>query len=79
MTRRPADQPARPSQGGPDDAHWQTFVGFWLLAGIALLVIGIAMFAGVAHSHRVAALVILAGIISLAIGFIFRRAAPRAG
>jgi hypothetical protein len=41
--------------------------------------IGIAMFAVVAHSHRVAGLLMLAGIVSIVIGLTIRRAGQRAG
>jgi predicted lipid-binding transport protein (Tim44 family) len=78
MSRRRAAQPVQSRRANPDYEHWQAFVGFWLVAGLALLLIGIAMFAAVAHSHRVAALLILGGIVCLAIGFIVRRAAQRA-
>jgi uncharacterized membrane protein len=75
MTRR--RQPARPAtrQAESLDEHWQVFIGFWLLAGVTLLIIGIAMFATVQHSHRVAAILIFLGIISIVIGLVVRRAA----
>lgn len=78
MSRRRAAQPAQTRPAGPDDEHWQAFIGFWLVAGVALLVIGTATFAAVPHSHRIAALLMLLGILCLVIGLIVRRAAKRA-
>jgi hypothetical protein len=72
--RQPA--PTEPRQTGrPDDEQWQVFIGFWLIGGLALLVIGVAMFAAVAHSRRLAALLLLAGIACIAVGLTVRRAA----
>jgi hypothetical protein len=57
--------------------RWQGFVAFWLLAGLALLVIGIGMFAAVHHGHRVGAVIALVGAVSLGIGLVVWRAGRR--
>ncbi|HLX32116.1 MAG TPA: hypothetical protein VKR79_05030 [Gaiellaceae bacterium] len=54
-------------------------MAFWFLAGLSLLTIGVGMWADVAHSHRVAALILLLGILCLAVGLIVRRAERREG
>jgi hypothetical protein len=54
--------------------RWQSFVAFWLLGGVALLVIGIATFAAVHNGHRVGAVIALLGIVCLAIGLVVWRA-----
>jgi uncharacterized membrane protein len=74
MTRLQPARPAKSRQGSASDEQWKVFTAFWLLAGVALLIIGIAMFAAVAHSHRVAAVLMLAGILSLAVGLTVRHA-----
>lgn len=50
--------------------RWQGFVAFWLLGGLALLIIGIAMFAAVRHGHRVGGFIGLVGIVCFAIGLL---------
>jgi hypothetical protein len=60
-----------------DSDRWQLFVAFWLLGGLALLVIGIAVFAAVHHGHRVGAVIALVGVVSVAIGLVVRRAGRR--
>jgi hypothetical protein len=60
-----------------DSERWQVFVAFWLLGGLALLVIGIAVFAAVRHGHRIGAVIALVGVVSLAIGFVVWRAGRR--
>jgi uncharacterized membrane protein HdeD (DUF308 family) len=77
MTRLQPARPAKSRQGSASDEQWKVFTAFWLLAGVALLIIGIATFAAVAHSHRVAAVLMLLGILSLAVGLIVRRAGFR--
>jgi hypothetical protein len=77
MSPRRWSQPEGFRRAGELDERWQLFIGFWLLAGLALLTIGIAMFAAVAHSHRVAGLVMLLGVVCLAIGGGLLRAARR--
>jgi hypothetical protein len=57
--------------------RWQGFVAFWLIGGLALLVLGIAVFAAVHHAHRVGTVIALAGVVSLAIGLVVRRAGRR--
>jgi len=64
--------------GGPQADRWQTFIAFWLLAGLTLLTVGIATFAAVRHAHRIGGVIVLLGIICLAIGLIVRRAGQRA-
>jgi hypothetical membrane protein len=65
-------------QGGDTDERWKVFIAFWLLGGVALVTIGIAMFADVAHAHRVGGVLVLLGIICLAVGLAVRRAGQRA-
>jgi hypothetical protein len=60
-----------------DSNRWQLFLAFWLLAGVALLIIGIATFAAAHHGHRVGAVVALLGIACLAIGLVVHRAGRR--
>ena len=55
------------------DDRWQSFIAFWLVAGLALLGLGIVVFAAVRHGHRLAGVIVLAGIVSLAIGLSLRR------
>jgi hypothetical protein len=57
--------------------RWQGFIAFWLLGGLTLLVIGIAMFAAVRHGHRVGAVIVLIGIVCFAIGLLVWRAGRR--
>jgi hypothetical protein len=78
MTRREGAYPERARPDAGTDERWKLFIAFWLLGGATLVTIGIAMFAGVAHSHRLAALLIISGLISLAIGLFVRRAGSRA-
>lgn len=75
--RRPA-RPARSRQGSSPDEHWQVFIGFWLLAGLSLFIIGIATLAAVTHSHRLAAILMLLGVLCIVIGLTVLRAAGRA-
>jgi hypothetical protein len=67
-----------PRQGGGTDQRWQVFIAFWFLGAVALVAIGIAMFATVAHAHRVGGIIVLLGIICLTIGLVVRRAGQRA-
>jgi membrane-bound ClpP family serine protease len=48
------------------------------VAGLALLVLGIAVFAAVHNGHRVGGVLALLGIVSLAIGLTLRRASRQA-
>lgn len=48
--------------------RWQTFIAFWLVGGLALLAIGIAVFAAVHHGHRLGGVLALLGVGCLAIG-----------
>ncbi len=75
---RQSARPARSRQTSSPDEHWQVFIGFWLLAGLTLFIIGIAMFAAVAHSHRLGAILMLLGIVCIVIGLTVLRAARRA-
>jgi len=79
MTRRQARYSTRSGREGGLDERWHVFVAFWFLAGLSLLTIGVGMWADVAHSHRVAALILLLGILCLAVGLIVRRAERREG
>jgi uncharacterized membrane protein len=63
--------------GGAQPDRWLTFIAFWLLAGLTLLTVGIAMFAVVRHAHRVGAFIAFLGIICLAIGLLVRRGGRR--
>jgi len=63
---------------GMESDRWQGFVAFWLLGGLALLVIGIATFAAVRHAHRLGGVIVLVGIVCLAIGLLVLRAGRRA-
>ena len=56
------------------DDRWQTFIAFWFLAAVALLVMAVATFIAVAHSHRLAFVLLASGVISLTIGLLIRRA-----
>jgi hypothetical protein len=58
--------------------RWQVFIAFWLLAGLALLTIGIAVFAALSHAHGLGASLLLSGVVCLAIGIVVRRAGHRA-
>jgi len=66
------------SHEGVESDRWQGFVAFWLVGGIALLVIGIATFAAVRHAHRLGGVIGLAGIVCLAIGLLVWRAGRQA-
>lgn len=59
---------------GEEAERWRVFIAFWLAAGLALLGIGLAVFATVHNGHRVGGVVALAGIVCLAIGCGIRRA-----
>jgi uncharacterized membrane protein len=48
--------------------RWRTFIAFWLVGGLALLAIGIAVFAGVHHGRRLGGVLALLGVGCLAIG-----------
>lgn len=61
----------------PIDERWQSFIAFWLVAGLALLALGIAVFVAVHDGHRVGGVLLLVGIICLAIGLSVRRAGRR--
>ena len=54
--------------------RWRSFVAFWLIAGLTLLVTGIAMFVAVHHGHRVGGVIVLVGIVCFVIGFLVWRA-----
>jgi heme/copper-type cytochrome/quinol oxidase subunit 4 len=69
--------PHLPRQDVSLDERWQTFIAFWLLAGLTLLTVGIAVLAAVSHGHRIAAVLLLAGVICLAVGFTVWRAGRR--
>jgi hypothetical protein len=60
------------------DDRWVTFVAFWFLAALTLLVVGFAMFVAVAHSHRVASVLLVIAVLCLAVGFFLLRAGRRA-
>ena len=60
------------------DDRWQSFIGFWLVAGVALLAIGIAVSVSVHNGRRVGGVIVLLGIVCLAIGFGLRRVGSRA-
>jgi hypothetical protein len=62
---------------GLESDRLQGFVAFWLVGGIALLVIGIATFAAVRHAHRLGGVIALAGIVCLAMGLLVWRAGRR--
>ena len=53
--------------------RWQTFTAFWLLAGLALLAIGITVFAAVHHGHRLGGVLVLLGVGCLALGVVVWR------
>jgi uncharacterized membrane protein len=59
--------------------NWQSFVAFWLLAGITLLALGIAMFATVRHGHRVGGVIAFLGLLCLTFALVLRRAGKRGG
>lgn len=61
------------------DDRWQSFIGFWLVAGLALLGIGIGVFVGVHNGHRLGGVLVLVGIACLAVGLGVRRAGPNDG
>ena len=63
--------------GDGAEERWRVFVAFWLLGGVTLVVIGIAMFAAVAHAHRVGGVLFLLGAISIGISLGVRRASQR--
>lgn len=58
--------------------RWRSFIAFWLVGGLALLVIGIWMFAAVRHGHRVGGFIGLVGIVSFAVGLLVWRAGRQA-
>ena len=62
---------------GERPANWRSFVAFWLLAGITLLALGIAMFATVRHAHRVGGVIAFLGLLCLAFSVILYRASLR--
>ena len=62
---------------GMESDRWQGFVAFWLVGGIALLVIGIATFAAVHHAHRLGGVIALGGIGCLVIGVLVWRGGRR--
>jgi hypothetical protein len=64
-------------QVGQQSQSWQSFIAFWLLAGLALVALGIFMFVAVHHGHRVGALIALIGLACIAIGLFIRRAQRR--
>jgi hypothetical protein len=61
------------------DDRWQSFMAFWLVAGLALVGLGIAVFAAVHNGHRVGGVLVLLGIVCLAIGFGLRRVSRSRG
>jgi uncharacterized membrane protein YgdD (TMEM256/DUF423 family) len=59
------------------DDRWQSFIAFWLVAGLALLGLGIGVFVAVHNGHRVGGVLVLLGIVCFAVGLIIRRASRR--
>lgn len=64
---------------GARPVDWQSFIAFWLLAGITLLALGVAMFVTVRHAHRVGGVVAFLGLVCLAAGLLLRRASRTGG
>lgn len=66
---------------GPGDGarsvSWRSFVAFWLLAGITLLALGIAMYATVRHAHRVGGVIAFLGLLCVAFSLILHKASRR--
>jgi hypothetical protein len=78
MTREASRRASADANPGTIDDRWQSFIAFWLVAGLALLGLGVAVFAAVHRGHRVGGVLVLVGIVCLAIGLSVRRAGRRA-
>jgi hypothetical protein len=60
------------------DERWQSYIAFWLLAGLALVGLGIAVFVAIHNGHRVGGVLVLVGIVCVAVGISLRRTSRRA-
>ena len=56
------------------DDRWRTFLVFWFAAAVALFVLGVAMFLSVAHSHRIAFVLLVLALLCLTVGLLVLRA-----
>jgi hypothetical protein len=56
------------------DDRWRTFVAFWFGAALTLFGLGLAMFVAIAHSHRIAFVLLILAAMCLTVGLLIRRA-----
>jgi len=59
------------------NGRWTGFFAFWLGSGLALIGLGLGTLAAVGHGRRLAAFVVLMGIVCLGIALIVLRAGRR--
>jgi hypothetical protein len=74
MTREASRRASADANRSNVDDRWRSFIAFWLVAGLALVGLGVAVFAAVHNGHRVGGVLVLLGVVCLAIGLGVRRA-----